>query len=286
MALAAEVPHRFSDPAKYILHPTDFSPESELAFAHALRIALTNKSRLTLLHVGAKDEMDWDSFPSVRTQLQRWGLLEEGARRADVAKFGVTIEKINVVDSDIVEGIASHLAKHPVDMLVLASTPKRGLAAWLTPSKAEKAAQRIAVPTLFVPAGSRGAVSLEENRVSMKQVLIPVDHQPRVGGALERALRAIAAFGDATSKLTLLHVGPADRFPEVHPPEGPWQFVRATRQGNPVTEIVAAAEESKADLIVMVTQGTHGYLDMLRGTITQQVLRHAPCPVLALPAGM
>ena len=70
MAASAEVPHRFSEPAKYILHATDFSPGSELAFAHALRIALSNKSRLTLMHVGEARHAEWDSFPHVRETLR------------------------------------------------------------------------------------------------------------------------------------------------------------------------------------------------------------------------
>ncbi|HEY3719491.1 MAG TPA: universal stress protein, partial [Roseiarcus sp.] len=43
--------------------------------------------------------------------------------------------------------------------------------------------------------------------------------------------------------------------------------------------------EWPADLIVMPTAGHVGYLDALRGSTTERVLRQAPCPVLAMPAG-
>jgi nucleotide-binding universal stress UspA family protein len=33
----------------------------------------------------------------------------------------------------------------------------------------------------------------------------------------------------------------------------------------------------------MVTAGHEGILDTLRGSISEQVLRHSPCPVLAVP---
>ena len=36
-----------------IFHPSDFSAASELAFAHALKIALVARSRLDILHVTA-----------------------------------------------------------------------------------------------------------------------------------------------------------------------------------------------------------------------------------------
>ena len=39
-----------------------------------------------------------------------------------------------------------------------------------------------------------------------------------------------------------------------------------------------------ANLLIMVTKGTDGFLDVLRGTTTEQVLRKAPCPVLSVPA--
>jgi nucleotide-binding universal stress UspA family protein len=35
----------------------------------------------------------------------------------------------------------------------------------------------------------------------------------------------------------------------------------------------------------MATEGHEGILDALRGSVTEQVVRRAPCPVLAVPAG-
>ena len=43
----------------------------------------------------------------------------------------------------------------------------------------------------------------------------------------------------------------------------------------------AAAE---ADLVVMTTEGEHGIIDALRGSVTERMVRDAPCPVLAVPA--
>jgi len=50
-----------------------------------------------------------------------------------------------------------------------------------------------------------------------------------------------------------------------------------------VETILDAAD--RCDLIVMATEGTHGILDALRGSTTSRVVRAAPCPVLAVPAG-
>ena len=51
-----------------------------------------------------------------------------------------------------------------------------------------------------------------------------------------------------------------------------------------VDEIIAVANEISADLIVMATHGSNGFLDVLRGSVTKQVLQSAPCPVLAIAA--
>jgi nucleotide-binding universal stress UspA family protein len=55
------------------------------------------------------------------------------------------------------------------------------------------------------------------------------------------------------------------------------------RQGDVVETILQTAAEIDADLIAMPTAGHHGILDALRGSTTERVLRHAPCPVLAMP---
>jgi nucleotide-binding universal stress UspA family protein len=34
----------------------------------------------------------------------------------------------------------------------------------------------------------------------------------------------------------------------------------------------------------MATEGRHGFLDAVRGSTTERVLREAGCPVLAVPA--
>jgi nucleotide-binding universal stress UspA family protein len=51
-----------------------------------------------------------------------------------------------------------------------------------------------------------------------------------------------------------------------------------------VEVILTEAEESDADLIAMATQGRDGFLDGFRGSTTEQVLRGARSPVLAIPA--
>ena len=58
------------------------------------------------------------------------------------------------------------------------------------------------------------------------------------------------------------------------------------RSGDVVKSIVDAAIEYDVDLIGMPTAGRHGVLDALRGSMTERVIRHAPCPVFAVPSAL
>jgi nucleotide-binding universal stress UspA family protein len=53
-------------------------------------------------------------------------------------------------------------------------------------------------------------------------------------------------------------------------------------EGTPVTEIIGVAEEAHADLIVMGTHGRTGLGRLLMGSVAEQVVRKAPCPVLTV----
>jgi nucleotide-binding universal stress UspA family protein len=54
------------------------------------------------------------------------------------------------------------------------------------------------------------------------------------------------------------------------------------RYGQPVTEIVAAARETGADLIAMTTHGRSGLGRLLFGSVAEAVLRQADMPVLMM----
>lgn len=52
--------------------------------------------------------------------------------------------------------------------------------------------------------------------------------------------------------------------------------------GEPVKEILRLAEEIDCDLIVMGTHGRTGLMRLLMGSVAEQVMRKAPCPVLTV----
>jgi nucleotide-binding universal stress UspA family protein len=54
------------------------------------------------------------------------------------------------------------------------------------------------------------------------------------------------------------------------------------RIGSPAAEVVAAAKDLHADLVCIGTHGRGGLSRVLLGSVAEQVVRHAPCPVLTV----
>ena len=114
-----------------VLHPTDFSEASRVAFQHALKTALLAQSKLTLLHVSSGGTSEWSDFPGVRETLERWGMLPKGSLRSAVGELGINASKVMAEESEPVDAVMRYLEKHPADLIVLATSQRDGHARWL-----------------------------------------------------------------------------------------------------------------------------------------------------------
>ena len=266
---------------KSIFHPSDFSEASELAFAHALAIALIRKTELIIMHARRGKWEDWSRFPAVRKTLARWQVIQTGNLPAMVfKKLGVRIIKVSA-QGDPIKVSMRQIEKQKPDLVVLATGGRHGLPLWLKPSVAQAVARRTNAMTLFVRRGCRGIVSLDGD-IHLRRILLPVDHMPDAREAVIRATRAADALGDECVEIVLLHVN-GNEFPQFDRPEGKaWVWKELRREGDVVEAILDTAKN--ADLIVMATEGTQGIVDAMRGRVTERVVRDAPCPVLAVPA--
>jgi nucleotide-binding universal stress UspA family protein len=136
----------------------------------------------------------------------------------------------------------------------------------------------------------------------MRTILHPTDFSERSRHALQVAA---ALARDHGARLLLLHIAelPAaaygeavvmldraayasevqvqlDRLPVPLPPERVER--RLALAPSPAPEIVCVAEETPCDLIVMGTHGRTGLRRALLGSVAEQVMRRAPCPVLTV----
>ena len=59
-------------------------------------------------------------------------------------------------------------------------------------------------------------------------------------------------------------------------------IVRANREGSAIHEILDYATHEKVDLIVLATHGRTGLMHLLMGSVAENVVRSAQCPVLTI----
>lgn len=138
-----------------------------------------------------------------------------------------------------------------------------------------------------------------------KKILIPIDMSTYSLVGVEYG-QEIAGLFDA--EVILLHVEEHDRKERVKDPEKFQQRVQVRRKellesiqrllmnhnlvlrslrievrfGSAVREIMKAAEELKADLIVMSTHGRTGLRHVVIGSVAEKVVRFSKCPVLTV----
>ena len=266
-----------------IFHASDFSVASATAFVHALRIALVTEATLMMLHVDPSYGADWSDFPGVRATLERWGLIPKGSPKSAVSGLGIEVTKVIATSSKPVEACLGFLTQHPAELIVLAVHQYEGNVRWLQKRVAEPVAHAAGQMTLFIPHGVPGFVSPDDGSISLHNILIPIARRPHAQPAVDAVVRMVRALQLPSGNVTLLHAGPGDEVPALQVPADPgWNWKLNAREGEPVEVILQTAADTSADLIVMTTEGPHGFLDALRGSTSERVLRACRCPVLSL----
>ena len=275
---------RYGISLRSVIHPTDFSRGSDIAFAHALKIALGAQGQLEILHVERdQSRADWDSYPAVRDTLANWKLLPADAKKFEVAKLGVNISKSDCKGVDTAVGVLDHIDRRAADLVVMATHRREGLDRWLHGSLAETVSSRTDAASLFVPYGIDGFVSLETGEVSLKRILIPVDAKPNPQTVVDAVADLVAAVCYEALEITLLHIGdPAGMPSPTLPNSDNCRWIWETRVGNVVDCICDYATESNADLIAMASNGHDGFLDAIRGSTTERVMHRCNCPMLSV----
>lgn len=135
-------------------------------------------------------------------------------------------------------------------------------------------------------------------------LLVPVDFEEASRRAIDLAKSLATSLG---ARLVLLHVYtlPVYTYPGLEPAILPGFHTEVTdaarkaltaladevgvpdtilRDGDPATEILAAAHERGATMIVMGTHGRRGIVHALLGSVAEKVIRRSEVPVLTVRA--
>jgi nucleotide-binding universal stress UspA family protein len=299
---------------KRILCPVDFSVGSRHALDHAIAIAKWYESAVTLLHVhpvmpAAAYAPGAPVMPVVLTVQERETLLAEMKQLAAERGAAHVPVETDVTEGSTVAGILAKAQEMPADLLVMGTHGHTGFDRLVLGSVTEKVLRKAACPVLTVPAAVSDTVAPP---ALFKHILCAVDFSDCSTAALGYAM-SIAQEADA--RLTLVHVieVPPALPREVHepPPVGPLsldaylaiaerhslvrlqeavpQSVReycavdfVVTTGKPYREILRAAEDRQAGLLVAGTHGLGPIDRLLFGSTAQHLVRLAPCPVLTL----
>jgi universal stress protein A len=137
--------------------------------------------------------------------------------------------------------------------------------------------------------------------LTIRTILHPTDFSEHSDYALQFA--SLLAH-DSKAKLFLLHVDapPVAAYVEpipdlvteahkqeakkkllaIHPAFPGIQYEHVFLQGDPASSILQVAQEKQCELIVMSSHGRTGLGRLLLGSVAEQVMRKAPCPVLVV----
>ena len=270
---------------KSVFHTTDFSDLSDTAFTHALKLSLSANAQLNLFHVSPNHNKHIVSeFPKIRDTLVRWKVISEQTAEEDLRGLGFSYKKVVAVHKDPVTSILHYFKSNPSDLTVLAAHSRSGTGRLLHKSVAGRVSSESGGWTLFIKDNDRGLVSPDDGAVQLKNILIPIDAEPDPLLGINAALKIAQVLGCDKCVFTLLYVGDSFLMPEFDlPRNGSWEWNKLALRGNVVETILKITDEISADLVVMGTQGSQGFLDALRGSTSEQVLRRSRSPLLAVP---
>lgn len=299
---------------QHILCPFDFSTFSAHALSQASVLARRTGARLTVLHVylsvappTSVDSVDESSLQAMApADLER---LQRKLAAACAARVHADVPcDLVLVGGAPVSVILDYAAVNAVDLIVMGTHGTSGFQHLLLGSVTEKVLRKAICPVLTVPPRAG-----DEAVAAFRHALCAVDFSE----SSRQAARAAAAMVEGpAAKVTLLHVL---EWPWHEPPVPGMEGVPASqvaalvdyrhylekgasdglkgigatlggaaeadtlvRFGKPYVELLDAAREVEADLVVLGVQG-RGAVDIgFFGSTANQVVRRATCPVLTV----
>jgi nucleotide-binding universal stress UspA family protein len=291
-------------PSRTILHPTDFTAHSELAFGLARSLARTCASRLLVLH--ALPGMRVNAEPHYREQLATM------LRRHQQEIGQVEVEQ-RLEEGDPAAGILRVAQECHCDRIVMGTHGRTGLSRLLMGSVADQIVHNAPCPVLMVKAGAGALAPAEVRRrnpghqtPSVRPIRV-ILHPTDFSAPSDEAFRVACMLAeDCAARLIVLHIAqqavpgvpgmmatdPAlledyqgaiavtlRRFQQAAP------RVRVecrVEEGTADAGIINAVRATESDLIVMGRHGRTGPGRILKGSVAEEILRAAPCSVMTV----
>lgn len=278
---------------KSLLLATDFRPASEEAANVAVQLASRLGSRITLLHV-LESTPHWPISLQER-QVQALEPLGKLASRLKDQK--VDVAELPIVEGPTADTIVQQANALHADVVLVGAGELSRFDRYSVGPVAAAVIEHATQPVLAVHPGSAtrfGSIlcAVDQSAVSAYGLRYAVELTRTFGGQLvvltvvpEVTLTVAAAtMGHWSSAKTryesewhgeferFLHDSTLDRV----------QVTKDVRHGKPHEQIVAAAKDHRADLIVMGATGRTGMARLIVGSTTRRVLERLPCSLLTV----
>jgi nucleotide-binding universal stress UspA family protein len=285
---------------KNVLVPVDFSPPSRLALDYAVSLARKFRATLTLMHVMESPSGLAHSFRSESAKTEN--AHREQALRMLSALLGSEDQddldlRIVIKSGDIKDEIVSTIGEQRADIAVMGTHGRGFFGRLVIGSITEGILRRTTIPVLTV---SRATKPLTFGRILFATDLsessrcgfrFALDVAQTMGSdvlilhALERVCLTYGG-GEMVGYVSEHNVEEAKKKLVDFAAEANSRQVKTETlvvEGVPAEEILKAASESDADLI-LITAAHKGFVERtLLGTTAERVIREAQVPVLSIP---
>jgi len=280
-----------------ILVTTDFSEVSDRALDYAIALARRYDARIYLTHVITPDPFQFAEPQLAQATYEKVRqAAEEGITDILISgKLRGVPHEVLMEEGNVWPTLEKMIVEHEVD-LVVAGTHGRGkVQKILIGSVAEEIFRQADTAVLTVGPAVKGSAQKE---IELNHILFATDFGP---GAERAAAHAFSLAQEHNARLTLLHViesaaayteESVARQREINivrmkqlMPGGTENWCKPEFRvtfGAAVEEILIAARESKADLIVMGAKARKSLAGHVPLTIAYNVVTKATCPVLTV----
>ncbi|MEM7201945.1 MAG: universal stress protein [Planctomycetota bacterium] len=292
---------------KTIVVPTDFSDLAKFAFPHARALAEAFGAEIVLTHsvppesYPAYQVVKMTGFPNIKTEVQNAATAELESYKAEFAGLQVSTEFREGRPYACVNGVATD---REAGLIVIATHGRGGLTHALLGSTAERVVRTAPVPVLSVHTeGTREPLDPRQ----VKRVLVPTDFSD----TSRAALKVANWFAGTDAEIIAVHAFEPPSFPagpfgilavdmgaleaelRAKATEGMEAWMVELRKvhanarglmpdGDPVEAVVQVAADENADLIIVGTHGHTGLKHLYLGSVAEDIVRRAACPVLTL----
>lgn len=309
-ARRAPVTERSRSSIRKILYTTDLAACARQAFAPATSLARRCEAELHVFHAvvlhGHEPHEPLFCIPATDDAYAAAAAVVEEELAALARSSCAAGARLVIVQRSAfraADAIVEYAEEEGIDLIVMGTHGRSGAGRLLLGSVAEEVMRQATCPVLVMRQledGKNRPVSL------VRHIVVPIDFSLPAKEALIAAGELARRYG---ARVTLLHVIEEREWREVYREDGvgvraPRERVTARaerrlrkaaaalppgvayeielRGGRPAAEIVAFAERTGAELVVMASRGLSGIERLLFGSTAEEVVRTADAPVMVV----